>query len=179
MNLNIPVDKQSPAYQQNLVKTARSNLWVAVAFTVLNVGMLLVGSGRYFLFSMTIPYYLTYFGHVFDYFMVGTYTLTGLTMAMVPVIVLALCTYMSQRSNRWLAGGVIVFALDTAAMLALMLWSGDVGAMLVDILFHGWVMICLVRGLNAAKRLEQPVITAEAPVEPWDNPVEDATENIF
>lgn len=153
MNLNIPVDKQSAEYQRNLIKSARTNLWVAVAFTVLNVGMLLTGSSRYFLFSMTMPYYLTFFGYLFDYFTVGTYTLTGLTLAVVPVIAMALCAYMSKRSNRWLLGAAVVFALDTAAMLGLMLWSGDAGSMLLDIVFHGWVMICLIRGIQADGRL--------------------------
>lgn len=155
MNLNVPADKQSAEYQKTLVKTARTNLWVALAFTVLNVVMILTGSNQYFLFSMTLPYYLTFFGYVFDYLTVGTYTLTGLTLAVVPVLALALCAYMSKRSSRWLVGSTVVFGLDTVAMLALLLWSGDVGAMVVDIIFHGWVLFCLVRGIRADGRLKE------------------------
>ena len=133
MDLNVPVDKQSPVYHQNLVKSARSTLLIAVAFTVLNIVLLLIGSNRYFLYSATIPYYLTFFGYMFDNFMVGTYTLTGLTMAVVPVAVLALSWYLSKQNHRWLMAATVVFVLDTAAMVAMLVWTGDIGASVLDI----------------------------------------------
>lgn len=154
IDLNTPVDKQSAAYQHNLLKSARTNLLVAVLFTALNVVMLLTGSNRYFLFSTTIPYYLTFFGYMFDHFMVSTYTLTGLTMAVVPVAVWLLCWYLSKKDSRWLMAATVLFGVDTLAMALLVLWSGDVSASLLEILFHVWVMICLVRGVRAAGKLK-------------------------
>lgn len=180
MNLNIPVDKQSAAYQQNQLKSARTTLMIAVLFTVLNVVLLLVGSNRYFLYSATIPYYLTFFGYVFDYFTLGTYTLTGLTMAAVPVVAMGLCWFMSKKDSRWLIGAVAIFGLDTAAMVAMMLWSGDLSASLLDIVFHAWVLISLFQGVKAAARLKareaQAAAVPEEPVERFTETVEEFTE---
>lgn len=175
MDLNIPVDKSSAAYRQNLVKSARSTLLVAVLFTVLNVVLLLIGSNRYFLYSATIPYYLTFFGYMFDHFTVGTYTLTGLTMAVVPIIALALCYFLSKRDSRWLTGATVVFGLDTAAMAAMLLWSGDVGASLLDIIFHGWVLYSLIRGVKAAGGLKNTPVS-ESPMEEEIPETEDIPE---
>ena len=55
MNLNIPVDKQSAAYQQNQLKSARTTLMIAVLFTVLNVVLLLVAATAIF---STVPPFL-------------------------------------------------------------------------------------------------------------------------
>lgn len=154
MNLNVPVDKNTPEYRQNLVKSARTTLLIAVLFTVLNVVLLLVGSNRYFLYSATIPYYLTFFGYMFDHFTVSTYALTGLSMAAVPVIALALCWCLSKKDHRWLTVAVVVFGLDTAAMVGLMLWSGDLGSSILDIVFHVWVLVSLIQGVKAAGYLK-------------------------
>jgi hypothetical protein len=167
MNSKPAVDKNSVVYRENLVKGARTNLLVAVLFTVLNVVMLLARTNRYFLFSMTLPYYLTFFGYMFDFFRVSTYTYTGLVLAVIPVLVALLCWFMSKKDNRWLWGGTAVFALDTVAMLAMIIWSGDISGAVIDVIFHGWVLFTLIRGLIAVNSLRKPV-----PVMPWEAPVE-------
>ena len=165
MNLNTPVDKNTPEYRKNLVKFARTTLLVAVLFTVLNVVLLLIGSNRYFLYSATIPYYLTFFGYVFDHFTFSTYTLTGLTLAAVPVIALGLCWFMSKTDHRWLTGAAVVFGMDTAAMVGLMVWTGEVSSSVLDIVFHVWVLISLIQGVKAGVWLNnqppQPPISEE------------------
>lgn len=177
MDLNVPVDKQSPVYHQNLVKSARSTLLIAVAFTVLNIVLLLIGSNRYFLYSATIPYYLTFFGYMFDNFMVGTYTLTGLTMAVVPVAVLALSWYLSKQNHRWLMAATVVFVLDTAAMVAMLVWTGDIGSSVLDIVFHGWVLLCLIRGVRSAAWLKNMPAPADEPMPEAENdPLEAQTD---
>lgn len=167
MNMKPPVDKNSVSYRQNLVKVARTNMLIAAAFTVMNVALLLFRTNRYFLFSMTLPYYLTFFGYMFDFFRVSTYTFTGLTLAVVPVWVMIMCWLVSKKYPMWLWGGVVMFALDTITLLAMILWSGDATGMLVDIVFHGWVMFTLIRGLMAVYNLRKPVpeMPEEVPVE--------------
>ena len=160
MTMNAPVDKQSAAYQQNKLKSAQYTLLIAVLFTVLNVVLLLIGTNRYFLYSATIPYYLTFFGYMFDHFTLGTYALTGLVLAAVPVAALALCWFMSKKDSRWLKGALAIFVLDTAAMVGLMLWTGQLSSSLLDIVFHVWMLISLTQGIKAAGRLK--ILEAEA-----------------
>lgn len=177
MTPNIPVDKQSALYQQNQIKTARNNLLVVVLFTVLNMVLLLIGSNRYFLFSATIPYYLTYFGYMFDYFTVGTYALTGLVMAVIPLLGLALCWFMSKKDNRWLTAAAVIFGIDAAAMVAMLLWAGDLSGSFLDILFHGWVLVTLIAGIKAADRLKLIAARKAAEPEVWGEEETAETEN--
>ena len=177
MTLNTPVDKQSALYQQNQIKTARNNLLVVVLFTVLNMVLLLIGSNRYFLFSATIPYYLTYFGYMFDYFTVGTYALTGLVMAVVPLIGLGLCWFMSKKDNRWLTAATVIFGMDAAVMIAMLLWAGDLSGSFLDIVFHGWVLVTLISGIKAAGRLKLIAARKAAEPEVWGEEETAETEN--
>ena len=161
MNMNTSVDKGSVVYQQNQLKSARYTLLIAVLFTVLNVVLLLIGTNRYFLYSATIPYYLTFFGFMFDHFTLGTYALTGLVMAAVPMAALALCWFMSKKDSRWMKGALAIFVLDTAAMVGLMLWARELTSSLLDIVFHVWMLISLTQGIKAAGRLK--VLEAQPP----------------
>lgn len=157
------MDKQSPEYQENLIRSARYNLLVAIIFTVLNLVMLLVGSNRYFLFSTSIPYYLTYFGYLFDHYTVGGYTLTGLTMAAVFVAAYAVFWFMSKKHSGWFIAALVLFGVDTLAMLLLMLLFGDIGSWLFEIVFHVWVIISLSRGIAAAAKLKNMPQIPEPP----------------
>ena len=149
------VDKTSAAYQLKIIRSARYNLAVAVVFTVLNLVMLLVGSDSYFLFSSTISYYLTYFGYLFDLFTVSTYTLTGLMLGAIPLLAYGVFWLLSLKNDRWLLPAAVLFAVDTLALVGLILVTGDILGMILQIVFHGWVMFSLIRGVIAGVRLRK------------------------
>ena len=156
------VDKTSAAYQKNLIRTARYNLLVVMAFTVLNLVMLLVGNGRYFLFSSTICYYLPYFGYIFDLYMVSTYTLTGLVLGLVPLAGYLLFWLLSLKNDRWLIPAAALFALDTLALVGIIFLNGSIIGMILPIIAYAWVMITLVRAVLAGARLRKlPAQTEE------------------
>lgn len=155
MNVNNPADLQTAAYQEKLLKTARYNLLVAIVFTVMNLIGLLVGGGSYYLFSTTIAYYLTFFGYVFDHYTLSTYTFTGLTMAVVPLAAFMLCWFMSRKDSRWLTGATVLFGVDTLALVLLIWWTEDFAGALWDIVFHGWALYSLIRGVLAAQKLRR------------------------
>ena len=149
------VDKTSAAYQKNLIRTARYNLLVVMAFTVLNLVMLLVGNGQYFLFSSTICYYLPYFGYIFDLYMVSTYTLTGLVLGLVPLAGYLLFWLLSLKNDRWLIPAAALFALDTLALMGIIFLNGSIIGMILPIIAYAWVMITLVRAVLAGARLRK------------------------
>ena len=49
------VDRNSPEYQENLIRTGRTALIGVVILTVLNLVLLLTDSDRYLLFSISVP----------------------------------------------------------------------------------------------------------------------------
>ena len=60
------VDRNSPEYQENLIRTGRTALIGVVILTVLNLVLLLTDSDRYLLFSISVPYFLTVLGQIMD-----------------------------------------------------------------------------------------------------------------
>lgn len=161
------VDKQSAAYQIKQIRTARYNLAVILAFTVLNLVMLLAGSGRYFLFSSTICYYLPCFGFIFDLYTVSTYTLTGLVLGLVPLAAYGLFWLLSLKNDRWLIPATVLFALDALALAGLILWTGDIIGMILPVIVYAWVMFTLIRGILAGSRLRRiPAEPEEIVTEP-------------
>lgn len=155
------MDKQSPQYQENLVKTARYNLLVLIIFTVLNLVMILVQSDTYFLFSATIPYYLTCFGYMFDHYTVGTYALTGMVVSLPFVLAYVACWLLCKRDSRWYTVALVLFAVDCLALLGLLIMTGNFGGALFDILIHGWIVVSLVKAISAAKKLQAMESTPE------------------
>lgn len=156
MNNNNPaVDKNSREYQENLIKTCRSNLLLVVVFTVVNLAMLLGGSDSYWLFSASIPYYAVAFGMEFDALTAGTYTATALVIAAAIVVAYLLAWLLSKKRSGWLTVALVLFCLDCVCLVGLMVWL-QVGLMdcLLDMLFHAWVVLYLVRGVMAARKLK-------------------------
>ena len=60
------VDKNSREYLENKMKSARHSLLLVLIFTVVNLVLLLADGNTYFLFSASVPYYLTAFGMGMD-----------------------------------------------------------------------------------------------------------------
>lgn len=143
------------------------NILLVVIFSAVNVGLLIFGSDSYFLFSASIPYYLPMFGMLytgkypaefydeswagFEFFGEGFYTAT-IVIAAVIIALYLLCFFLSKKKGYgWLIVAIILFALDTAAMFYLVGFSSE---SIIDILFHGWVIVSLASGISAGKKLK-------------------------
>lgn len=183
---NLFTEKQNEAVpqQQQLASryaSARHNILLIVAFTVVNIILLVTKSNTYFLFSAYLPYLLVGFGMI----MCGMYPmeyytelygedLTGiefldrsfLTVMLViaaVMLVLYLLSWIFAKKLRvgWMIFALVFFGIDTIAMLAL---NGIAMEMIVDIIFHGWVVLSLARGISAYYKLKK------LPVEPEEQP---------
>ncbi len=156
---------------------ARNNLILVVAFTLVNMVMLVAGSSSYFLFSASIPYYLTFFGMLqtgnlpADYYYGWTDFLPSHTSFLVIIIIIsviltaiyALCWFLSKkRGFGWLVFALISFIIDTIFMFVFVGFSAD---MIIDVVFHTWVIISLSSGISAAVKLTKLPPQEEAPVD--------------
>lgn len=158
-------------------KNSRSNLLLVVAFTVINVVLLITNSNTYFLFSAYIPYAIADFGMLFcgkypaEYYvgeLAGTDFLPssafGMFVAIAAVVVcLYLLCWIFSKKNRmgWLIFALVIFVIDTLGMLAFL---GFDLSNIVDMIFHAWVIVSLVMGIIAAAKLkklpeEEPVVS--------------------
>jgi len=156
-----------------------ANLLLVILFTVINVVLLVTNSNSYFLFSAFVPYLLADYGMYFTglypeeyYYDAGSavfFDKSFLTVMLVIaglILVLYLLSWLFARKQKigWLIFATVLFAIDTAAMLILLGISSD---MILDLVFHGWVIVSLIMSISAyfkMKKLpeEEVVVRAEA-----------------
>ena len=149
-------------------KSARIDLLIVIALTLVNFFMLFFGDGTYFLFSAAVPYNIAvnamylcgklppeyYQGDMFiAEFFDDTVFAVMIAIAVVILALYALCFFMSsKRRVGWLIAALVLFTVDTAAMLWLYGISADI---MVDLLIHVVVIVCLAMGIHAAFKLRK------------------------
>ena len=136
--------------------TARLNLLLLIAVTIVNVILLLCRSDFYLLFSASLPYYLALFGMV----VTGNKELTGVTVSepmpngilfaaiAVGVIILGvyfLCFYFGKNKPVWMIVALAMFVVDTIVTVAAIPYSD--GTYILDLVMHAYVLIYLALGV--------------------------------
>ncbi len=146
-------NKNSPQELQRKVDSGRHNLLLVMIFTVINLVLLLTNANRYFLFSASVPYYLTVFGLVWDGVLegasMGTFTITALVISGVILSLYLLCWLLAKKQVGWYVVAAVLFAADTAFLL----WVNMDALMesLLDLVFHAWVLAGLVQSIVCHK----------------------------
>jgi hypothetical protein len=155
--------------------SARMNLLWVVLFTAINIVLLVSNSYTYFLFSAFIPYAIVdygmivcgkypadFYGDLSQYQFFDTTVLVVLIAVAAVICVLYLLCWIFSKKRRvaWLIVGLVFFALDTVFMLL----GGISADRILDILFHGWVIISLTGGIIAHSKLKKLPAEEPAPV---------------
>ena len=174
------VDKNSAGYLSGRIASGRYSLLLIVVFTVVNVLMVVLDSSTYFLFSASVPYYLTLYCKGIDNGFVGgswpengPYTIAALIISAVILLLFLLCWRLSKKRPGWLIPAVVLFVLDTLALA----WCtfnivNDPAGNIVDFVFHFWAVFELIRAIVCNGKLKKlPVRTPELD-QPWENPTE-------
>ena len=162
-----PVEVSPHVLLENKYLSSRNNLLLVIIFSLINIVMAALGNDSYFLFSASIPYYIVlitalWCGKLPEHY----YEESGLTEAdflpnsvlvvgvIIAVIILALYLLfwlMSKKKVGWLIAALVFFALDSIFMLVIFGFSAD---MIIDIVFHVWVVVSLAIGINAHSKLK-------------------------
>ena len=163
-------------YEQKY-KSSRMNLLLVVAFTVINLILLITNANSYFLFSAFVPYFIAGLGMMMcgrfpaEYyegmeemtFFDNSVFAVLLIIAFAITLVYLLAWFMSSKNRSgWLIFALVFFAIDTVAMIFV---DGISLEAILDVVFHGWVIYYLVIGINAAKKLKELPEEDPAPVE--------------
>lgn len=171
----------------NKYMSARHNILLVVAFTLINIILLVTNSNTYFLFSAYIPYLIgdvamalcgKYPAEYYTGELAGMEFLNDTAFAIMLAIaavflLLYLLSWILSKKPRvgWMIFALVFFVIDTAVMLLVAGVSAD---MIVDIVFHGWVIVSLFGGVSAYFKLkklpEEPEEPAEIPEAPAEQP---------
>ena len=164
----MPGQPSPRALYEQKYRTSRMNLLLVVAFTVINLILLVTNANSYFLFSAFIPYFITSLGMLFcgrfpeEFYEDGFADMTFLDNSVFVVLLILsiiitlfyLLTWFLSSKNRmvWLIVALVLFGIDTLGMLVLNGISID---SILDIAFHAWVIYYLIIGVNAGKKLKE------------------------
>jgi hypothetical protein len=86
-------------------------------------------------------------------FLSSTVFFIGVVIAFVIVLLYLLSwIFIKKGKNGWLVFSLIFFSFDTAFMFLL---NGINSSMIMDILFHAWVIYSLAVGIDAYKKLKK------------------------
>lgn len=153
-----------------------SNILLIVLFSVINIVLLVTNSDSYFLFSAYIPYFLADYGMYFcgmypeEYyadvpnmeFVGNSLFIVTISIAAIILISYLVCWFLAKKKKiGFLIAALVFFVIDTIVMLVL---CGINGEMIIDIVFHIWVIVSLAMGIvnyNKLKKLPEDVITDE------------------
>lgn len=161
-----PTMKYSRKALESKYSAGRSNLLGVVIFTVINMILVLVKSSSYFLFSASIPYYITLLAMITcgkypaDYydeefleigFLGNTFFAVVVAFAFILVALYLLCWLMSKKRVGWLIFALVMFSLDTVVMVFI---GGISFEGILDIVFHIWVLYYLIAAIRANSKLK-------------------------
>ena len=147
---------------------ARNQLLWVVVFSAINLVLQLVGADLYFLFSAFVPLILTSVGldicgkYPAEYYGEGYESMEFLPSSVLAVIAgisfaivgaYLLFWFLSKKQKvAWLIVALVFFALDTVTMILIAGISVD---MVLDLVFHAWVLYALASGVRAAFQLKK------------------------
>lgn len=153
-----------------------TNLLLVVAFSVINIVLLVANSNTYFLFSAFIPYFFTDYGMYFcgmypkEYYYdapdmeFSDKSVLVITLAMAAIIILIylICWFFAKKKKAgWLIVALVLFVIDTVVMFVV---GGANVDSIIDIAFHIWVIFSLVNGIvnyGKLKKLPKDVEESE------------------
>ncbi|MBE6740207.1 MAG: hypothetical protein E7565_07810 [Ruminococcaceae bacterium] len=149
-------------------KNSRANLLLVVVFSLINIILLITNSNTYFLFSAYIPYGLVdigmllcgkypaeYYGEEFSsmQFMGASAFAVFVAVAFVLVALYFLSWLFSKKHKiGWMIFALVFFVIDTVAMLLILEIKSE---SIIDIVFHVWVIVSLILGINACSKLKK------------------------
>ncbi len=137
-------------YAEQKYNGARSNLLLMVIFTLINIVIFIVGSDTMFLFSATIPYIATILGTMF----VETSLMAiFFAIATVSIVMYFLCWFLSKKHFAWMIVSLILFIIDTLAMIGLYVSIQDFTG-IFDVLMHIWILYYLITGVCYGHKLK-------------------------
>lgn len=146
--------------------SARNNVLLMAALTLLNVGLALAGSELSFPFSAAIPQVCADLGmilYVYGYPMVWVMVFAG--VAVLLPLVYALGAFFSKKRGGWMIAILVLFSVDCALFaywttvdvidMLMIGKSAPWASYAIEVLFHVWVMYYVVSGVMAYAKLRQ------------------------
>ena len=147
---------------------SRHNLLLVLIFTAINIVLLVTNANSYFLFSAYVPYMLVdlgmdlcgmypaeYYGVDYseDLFLNPSFFAICLGIALV-ILAMYLLSWIFSKKARvgWLIFSVVFFVIDFIVLLLVVELNSSI---MIDIVFHVWVIVSLMMGIISHFKLKK------------------------
>lgn len=154
--------------QMNITKTkyqsARANLLLMIILTAANIVFLFAQADYMLLFSATVPYLAVVIGIATQ---IDIMIIISVCFAAAMLLIYLLCWMMSKKHHGWMIGALVMFIIDTVAMILMYVSMGEFSGIL-DIAMHAWVLYYLVVGVKNGKQLKDAPAEEQEPIEVKD-----------
>lgn len=128
---------------------SRSNLLLVVALSTVNVILMLINSGIYFLFSAAFPIFSIELGQIISEESGNSaYYTIGIAVAFLAIAFYGTCYLLSKRYKAFILVALVGFVIDTILLLWLSILEIDI-SMIIDMIIHAWVIYYLAIGVRA------------------------------
>ncbi len=165
MNNNTVYPTNEQAKLLSSYRSARLDVLLIVAFTLINILLTISGADTYFLFSAYIPFDLVlttmfvcgklpsdWYVNVpaeFEFLDVSLFYIS-LAVAAICILLYVICLVFSSKNRYgWLIAALVFFSLDTLYLL-----SAFDASILIDLILHAVAIVGLARGVHAGHRLK-------------------------
>lgn len=142
---------------QRRIQSARGNLILMVVFTIANIISYWFEFGFMLPFSAFLPFTIFDFGYYFSIELNDpSLFITGIAIASFIILIYVLGYFLSKKKPGWLTPMLAMYIFDTLVMIYL--FTGVFifnGSMILDILFHIWVLYYLINGVIAVNKLKR------------------------
>ena len=147
---------------------SRHNLLLVLIFTVINIVLLVTNANSYFLFSAYVPYMLVdlgmdmcgmypaeYYGADYSEYVFLNPSFFAICLG-IAIVILAmyLLSWIFSKKARvgWLIFSVVFFVLDFIVLLLVVEINSSI---MIDIVFHVWVIVSLMMGIISHFKLKK------------------------
>ena len=167
---------------------ARNNLLLVIIFTTVNLFLITVDAGIYFLFSATIPQLIVQIGKEVILETGSNIVFIICTIIAAVIVILYVVFWLLAKNIRvFILIALIYFSFDSLLLLYLILIQEFEFSFLLEIAFHVWILFCLISGTKAwanlrsvssddFKQLLQEIKQINAGLEPAAKPQQDEPE---
>ncbi|MCL2838621.1 MAG: hypothetical protein FWE04_06115 [Oscillospiraceae bacterium] len=161
MNNNVDIKK----YARNFYR-ARGNLLAVVAFTLVNLLLIVFNVDWHFFFSATVPMLILHFTQELSFYYGNAIYVVGIILAFGGALLYFVFWLLSKRFRVFMLISLIVFGIDALVFLILILFGGFDGTLIINLAFSGWILYYLIIGTAAwGKLLRIPAAEVQAAVD--------------
>lgn len=164
-------DKNSPEYAVTQYNRSRSNLLVAIVFTVVNIILYMFGSSACFLFSISFPFILF-----------STESFVGVVLPLLILGVYVLCYFLSKKHVGFMITAMVLFIIDCHFLVLVVASAsyfsqGEISFVdfILDFLMHIYVLVYLIIGVRYSRRYKAVLAWGQTitPSDETDEPEQD------